>query len=61
MENLRKMFLAMAEDIRVIIIKLSDSSIICAPLNMWTREAGEKAYETLKYMLPGSPSWNIQD
>ena len=52
-ENLRKMLIAMADDIRVIIIKLADGSIICVLSNLCRiKKRRDKALETMEVYAP---------
>jgi len=53
MEDLRKMFLAMAKDIRVIIIKLADRLHNMRTIQYWNpRKRSEKALETMEIYAP---------
>ena len=58
MENLRKMLMAMAKDIRVILIKISDRLHNMRTMEYQTPEKQkQKSFETMEITLPSPTAW----
>ena len=56
-ENLRKMFLAMAKDIRLLSLNLRTVCIICVLQFMTPEKQQEKARETMDIYAPIGKAW----
>jgi len=54
-ENLRKMMLAMVDDIRVVLIKLADRCTICVPSSIFCRTDNKKSRRRRSTFMPQSP------
>ena len=62
MENLRKMFMAMSKDIRVVLIKISDRLHNMRTMQYQTpAKQIKKCRETMDICAPGPPSWYAAD
>jgi len=51
-ENVRKMVLAMMDDIRVVLIKLADRCTTCAPCSFYPRSGSRKSRARRSYLRP---------